>query len=69
MVTLTYLLVGKALNVLLVCKSKLKVQNLTVTEDSDFWLTKCVLFSKNHVTDHSSDLSDTTDQSLYYFGM
>ena len=46
----------------------LKVQNLTVTEDSEFWLTRSVLFSKNHVMDHSSDLCDTTDQSLYYFG-
>ena len=68
MVTLTYLLEGKALNVFWCANQNLKVQNLTVTEDSEFWLTKCVLFSKNHVTDHSSDLCDTTDQSLYYFG-
>ena len=64
MVTLTYLLVGKALNMFWCANQNLKVQNLTVTEDSEFWLTKCVLFSKNHVT----DLCDTTDQSLYYFG-
>ena len=35
MVTLTYLLVGKALNVFLVCKSNLNVQNSTVSEDSE----------------------------------
>ena len=35
MVTLTCLLVGKALNVFLVSKSKFKNQNSTVSEDSE----------------------------------